>query len=453
MVEQTGRQESVLTRVVTKMAGLAASIFQHIEVRGGPVPDGPVMVVANHQNALLDSLVVFRVAGRSTRPLAKAPLFDQLLLGSVLRGLGGLPVHRRQDDPAQMHKNEDTFRAAIDALHAGDALQIYPEGRSHSEPSMEPLRTGAARIALAAEAERGGKLGLLIVPIGLTWEKKHLFGGQVLAEIGEPFGVEPWLTPAGAGEADAVRSLTDEIARTLGRRTLNLSSAADLELLSAADRIYSREKALHGYRERDLLADRVPRLRRFARGLEWLRTRDPEKYEALARKVYRVDGVSRALGAEVGGVPPRYPLGSVARYAIGEGIALLLGLPLAFLGSVIWYPGWIAPRWVVSRVSPEHESVATYKLATSFLTVPLTILIVGAVGFVVGSATGAVVTASAAPLLGLVALAWRERWGHVREDATLFLRVLSRPRLRARLAGQRAELTAEFDEVLRRMAE
>ena len=166
-----------------------------------------------------------------------------------------------------------------------------------------------------------------------------------------------------------------------------------------------------------------------------------------------MDGVSRALGAEAGGVPPRYPLGSVARYVIREGIALLRGLPLAVLGSVIWYPAWIAPRWVVSRVSSEQESVATYKLATGFLTVPLTILIVGATGFVVGSSTGAVVTASAAPLLGLVALAWRERWGRAREDTTLFLRVLSRPRLRARLAGQRAELTAEFDEVLRRMAE
>ena len=136
VIERTEHPKPRFTRAITGLAGWAASIFEHIEVHGGPIPDGPVMVVANHQNALLDPLVVFHAAGRPTRPLAKAPLFDQLLLGSVLKGLGGLPVYRRQDDPAQVHRNQDTFRAAIDALHGGDALQIYPEGRSHSKPSI-----------------------------------------------------------------------------------------------------------------------------------------------------------------------------------------------------------------------------------------------------------------------------------------------------------------------------
>ena len=448
--ERARGREPVLTRIVTGLAGWAAAIFQRIEVIGGPIPEGPVMVVANHQNALLDPLVVFRAAGRPIRPLAKAPLFDQLLLGWVLRGLGGLPVYRRQDDPNQMHRNEGTFRAAIDALLAGDALQIFPEGRSHSEPSIEPLRTGAARIALEAEGERKGGPPLHIVPIGLTWERKHLFRGRVLAEIGEPFTVERWMTTGGT---DAVRSLTDEIASRLSRYTLNLVSATDLELLSAADRIYSREKALHGYRERDLLVDRVPRLRRFATALEWLRAKDSEKYGTLAAKVYRIDGVSRALGAEEGAVPPSYPFRPVARYAIREGVALLLGLPMALVGSVIWYPSWLASRCVVARVGPDHESVATYKLATGFFTVPLTILLAAVLGFLAAATLGALVGAVAIPALGLIALAWRERWGRMKEDIRLFLRVLTRPRIRGRLKEQRAELTAEFDAVLERMAE
>jgi glycerol-3-phosphate O-acyltransferase/dihydroxyacetone phosphate acyltransferase len=396
---------------------------------------------------------VFRVAGRPTRPLAKAPLFDQRLLGSVLRALGGLPVYRRQDDPSQMFRNQDTFRAAIDALQAGDALQIYPEGRSHSEPSIEPLRTGAARIALAAEGEREGALGLVIVPIGLTYERKHRFGGRVLAEIGDPFPVTPWLTRDGADDPDAVRALTEEMTEQLRRHTLNLDSSADLELLSAADRIYSRQKALHGHRERDLLADRVPRLRRFAEGLAWLRHHDPDEYRRLAGKVHRVDRVSRALGAETGGIPRRYPLTSVIRYTFLEGLTLLVGLPLALVGSLVWYPAWVIPRFVVARAGPEHESVATYKLATSFFTVPLTILVLGAVGYAIAGVPGGVAALVGTPLLGVVAWAWRERWGRVREDTAIFLRVLTRPKLRERLAQARAELTAEFDRVLRRMLE
>src|SRR5690606_36683731 len=121
---------------------------QKIESVGGRIPDGPVIVVANHQKSLRDQLVIFRVSGLATRPLAKALLFDQRFVGTMLRGLGGLPVYRAQDDATQMHRNEDTFRCAIAALQDGAAVQIYSEGRSHSEPSLAPMRTGAARIAL-----------------------------------------------------------------------------------------------------------------------------------------------------------------------------------------------------------------------------------------------------------------------------------------------------------------
>src|SRR5690606_18149633 len=139
---------------VTGFVGWAASVFLRIERAGPALPPGPVLVVANHPNSLVDPLVLFRVAGRPTRPLAKAPLFEQLILGTMLRGLGGLPVYRQQDDAALMHRNDETFARAVAALHAGDAVQIYPEGKSHSDPELAPMRTGAARIALRAEAER-----------------------------------------------------------------------------------------------------------------------------------------------------------------------------------------------------------------------------------------------------------------------------------------------------------
>jgi len=446
------RRTPLTTRLITGLAGRAASIFARIEVRGDPIPAGPVIVVANHQNALLDPLVVFRAAGRPTRPLAKAPLFDQFLLGGVLRLLGGLPVYRKQDDPEQMHKNEDTFQAAIDALLDGDALQIYPEGKSHSEPAIEPLRTGAARIALAAEAGREGGLGLQIVPIGLTWEGKHLFRGRALAWIGKPFVITRWVTPSGAADSDAVRSLTEEIAARLRKVTLNLGAHSELDLILAADRIYSRERRMHGYRERDPLADRVPRLRRSAEALDWVRTHEPATHQALVGKVRRVDAASRALGVTEGAVPRRYPMRAVLRYTIAEGLTLLLGLPLAVIGSLLWYPVWILPRWVVPRIEVEYESVATYKFATSVFTVPATLLSVAFAGFILWGRLGATLLPLGAVVIGLVALAWRERWGRVKEDAAVYFRLLNRPRLRERLAKQRQDLAREFDGILERMA-
>jgi uncharacterized membrane protein (Fun14 family) len=150
-------------------------------------------------------------------------------------------------------------------------------------------------------------------------------------------------------------------------------------------------------------------------------------------------------------VPPRYPLGAVLRYTAREGAALLLGLPLAIVGCVVWYPAWVIPRWVVARVRPQPESVATYKLATSFFTVPATVLIGAVVGWALWDALGLVTALLGVPAVGVVALAWRARWGKVREDAVLYLRVLTRPGLRDRLAGLREDLVRAFDGVLARM--
>jgi len=442
-VRNLGRMKR--TTLVTRALGWAAGVFQTVERSGGPIPDGPVLVVANHPNSLLDPLVIFRVAGRPTRPLAKAPLFEQRFVGSLLRTMGGLPVYRAVDDPAQMHRNEDTFRGAIAALHAGDAVQIYPEGRSHSEPSLGQLRTGAARIALGAEAGAHWRLGLRIVPVGLTFYRKSLFRGRVLAMTGEPFTIEAWHAAYDADPAEAARSLTAEIGRRLEAVTVNVAEPGDIELIDTAERLYTREKRDSGWRERDPLAERVPRLQAFARGMSWLRQHDPTRFAALRTAVRRYRRRAERLGAVEGDVPPDYPARAVATYVAAEGLALLLVAPAAAVGTLLWYPTYVAPRLTLRLVRPDPETVATYKLATGFAMVPLTIVVCIAAGALLAGGRGALLAGVAAPLLGLAAIAWHDRWNRVRDDARLFLRVLPRHGHRARQASERARLAAEFD--------
>ena len=437
-----------LDRVITKLAGRAVSIFHRVECRGGPVPDGPVLITANHPNSLLDPLIVFRASGRVARPLAKAPLFEQAILGTVLRALGGLPVYRRQDDPAQMHRNDETFSAAIGALEAGDAVQIFPEGRSHSEPTLVPLRTGAARIALAAEAAAGWQLGLRIVPLGITYRRKSLFRGNALAVIGDPFGIGDLRSLNESDPAAAVRTLTDRIAQRIQQVTLNLASHEDLELIETADRLYAREKGLRAWREREGMADRMPRLQFFARGLAWLRAREPERHSRLERTVRRYHRALSLFGAAEADVPTGYGTARVVRYVIREAAVLVIGLPFALLGAIVWAPAWWAPRLAVHLIRPEFEAIATYKLATSFVVVPLTLAFVGTLAWWIAGpwiALAAVVTAT---LCGLAAIAWRERRERVREDVRVFFRVLRNRRGADRLASVRASLVAEFDEIL-----
>jgi glycerol-3-phosphate O-acyltransferase/dihydroxyacetone phosphate acyltransferase len=447
----TTTSRSGIDRVITGLAGRAVSLFHRVECNGGPVPDGPVLITANHPNSLLDPLIVFRASGRTARPLAKAPLFEQVMLGAVLRALGGLPVYRRQDDPGQMHRNDQTFSAAIAALRGGDAVQIFPEGRSHSEPSLVTMRTGAARIALAAEAEADWDLGLQIVPLGITYQGKSLFRGRALAVVGEPFGIGGYRAMHEADPTAAVRALTAEIADRLQQVTLNLADHDDLDLIDTADRLYAREKGLSSWRQREDLAERLPRLQFFARGLAWLRAQDAVRHVRLERDVRTYHRALALFGAAEADVPPRYETGPVLWYVIREALILTLGFPLALIGAIIWLPAYWAPRLTVRLVKPEFEAIATYKLSTSFLVVPLTLAVVATLTWWIGGPWLVLVGTLVAPLLGLIAIGWRERRRRVAEDARVFLSVLRNRRSVDRLAAHRRRLVGEFDRILDEM--
>jgi 1-acyl-sn-glycerol-3-phosphate acyltransferase len=440
---------SLLPRIITKLVGWAVAIFYDLERSGPTLPAGPVLVTANHPNSLVDPLVIFHTGGRPTRPLAKAPLFEQALVGTVLRGLGGLPVYRRQDDPERMHLNDRTFDAAIEALREGGAVQIYPEGRSHSEPSLSPLRTGAARIALQAEERSGWKLGLRIQPVGLTYTRKHAFRGRAIAAFGPPFEIASLRQRYERDERDAVRELTHRIQGALEALTLNFEHAEDLELVDVAERLYARQKRLTGWREREPMAERLPRLQRFAEGVRWLRAVDPGRLEAMRAEVRRYLRLLTLFGASEGDVPKRYPLGNVLRYVARQLVMLGLVLPAALLGMVVWALPFAATRYVAPRFRPELDQVATYKVGTAVLMFPLWLaaLEVGVwVAWGVRPMLGALLVL---PVLGLAAIAWADRQADVREDVRVFLRARRHSRGRDRLADQRARLVKQLDALTR----
>lgn len=412
------------------------------------LPEGPVLITANHPNALIDPLVVFQTAGRPSRPLAKAPLFDQLIVGTALRALGGLPVYRKQDDPELMHLNDRTFDAAIDALHAGSAVQIYPEGQSHSEPSLTPIRTGAARIALLAEALRDWELGLSVQPVGLTYIKKDLFRGRVVATFGSAFSVADLREHYEQDERAASRILTDRIQKHLEEVTLNVEDHEELELVDVADRLYARAKKLVGYRERDGIGDRLPRMQAFAEGVRWLRTQDPERLEYLKELIRRYLRLLTLFGASEGDVPPRYNSGMVIGYSLRQLFILLVVFPLAFLGGVTWLIPFSLTRYVSPRFSLQLDQIATYKLVIAMIAFPIWWITLCLMAYLFVGLQSSLIVAFGLPISGLALVAWHDRQMQVRQDVLVFLRTLRYPRGQDRLTEYRRELVQEFDQLM-----
>src|SRR4249920_3078928 len=129
--------------------------FKRVDVRHlERVPaSGPVLLCCNHPNNLIDSLVVGVVLPRKVHYMATAALFRNRLMARFLHSIGAIPVYRREDDPDKMDRNVGAFAACHAAFDAGQVVAIYPEGTTHSEARVQRIKTGAARIALAYEAQ------------------------------------------------------------------------------------------------------------------------------------------------------------------------------------------------------------------------------------------------------------------------------------------------------------
>ncbi|NJQ07559.1 lysophospholipid acyltransferase family protein [Streptomyces lonarensis] len=115
------------------------------------IPEAGGFLTAVNHNSYLDPLSYAHYqynTGRVPRFLAKVGLFRSGFVGMMMRRTGQIPVYRETADAA------GAFKAAVDAVHAGECVAFYPEGTLTRDPDLWPMegKTGAARVALLTHA-------------------------------------------------------------------------------------------------------------------------------------------------------------------------------------------------------------------------------------------------------------------------------------------------------------
>ncbi|HMB33806.1 MAG TPA: 1-acyl-sn-glycerol-3-phosphate acyltransferase [Methylomirabilota bacterium] len=425
---------------------LVALFYRRVEVIGlERIPaSGPLLAAANHQQGLMDALLLAATFPRPLRFIAKAPLFRYPLIGQLARLSGAIPVHRRQDERGGAVGNEAMFGAARRALEADEALLIFPEGASQPEPTIMPLRTGAARLLLADGL--GARATLL--PIGLMFHEPGTFRvGAALVVIGEPVPTAD-LDPTGGSE-EAVRPLTARLGAALQRLIVEARDRHTLDLVLAAESIW-REEAPDA--ARDPLA-RTTWRQRAARAHAYLSTVEPLQMATLRRRLERYVKDLELAGLTDRDLSQGYPLRAVLRYALREGLALVLGLPLALCGLVNHALPYGVTALVVRALKPEADVEATYKVAVGLVLYPVCWALEGWVIWWMGGGSVLLVFLLSLLPTGFFALSWTTRVEQVRRDARGLIAVLIDRDLRGHLLARRREIMAEFQALVQLVPE
>lgn len=227
---------SIIYRLTRWVAYVSLRLFyRRVDAVGGEhVPaSGPVVLVANHPNYMVDPLVLGVLTQRQVHFAAKGPLLDRYpILSRFLRGAGALPIFRPQDDPSRTSMNREAFARCADLLEDGGMFGIFAEGVSHDDHQVRRLRTGAARIVLEAEARNAYALGVHVVPVGIYFPEEDRFFSDGLVVFGAPMDIGPLCERHATDPQGAVRALTAAMQDELRRLTLHVPDTRWVEFVT-----------------------------------------------------------------------------------------------------------------------------------------------------------------------------------------------------------------------------
>ena len=329
---------------------------EQVDAPGGAV--GGRLFAANHWNGIVDPLVILTSARYDASPIAKSTLFAVPGLAALLSIAEAVPVARRQDAPGgSTVDNDAVFDRVAAHLAGGGNVLIFPEGVSHAEPRVQPLKTGAARMVARAHAH--GARGLTVQTVALDFDAPDTFRSRALVTYGPVHDVDEI-----AGGAEAVRGLTDRIAADLDRLVVQGESRGELQLIRATAEILAHDD--------DAAAPTLAARAAIAREIV-VRARalgaDDARYLGAADAIGRYVAARAALGLTEA---------QVARGGAGLGLwravrgALRLALlPLGLVGAVLYQPPYRVPRLAHRLARGETDVVSTYKLALGLVVFPL----------------------------------------------------------------------------------
>ncbi|KAH9859064.1 glycerol-3-phosphate-acyltransferase [Lenzites betulinus] len=374
----------IVHRVIRRIASWAVvAFFTEIHVIGGEnVPrDGPIIATSTHHNMMLDPAIL-SCAFPYKRVLhywSKASLFANPAVGYILTSAGNIPVDRKAQDKQLL------FRGTFRTLAAGEAVALFPEGTSYTEPHIMQVKDGAAWAALEytkwvkenPDKVKKGAENVMIVPTAIVYTNKSKYRSQAIMEFGQPIRMDEFTGQFMSGKEGAarlaVKRLTAVIERELTQLTVN---APDWDTLYAArmarDLLWPEERSINlddfvaiSQTLVDLFStpDLVPNINAIRRHLL--------TYYSLLESTHLTNAVLSSLPLPAT-LDPRQPVPLPSRLftlilLIRDTLALLARLPFSIVPLVIHAPAYVMSRVGARLAEDEEETQAQNKVVFGLL--------------------------------------------------------------------------------------
>ncbi|WP_339916398.1 lysophospholipid acyltransferase family protein [Yeosuana marina] len=194
----------------------------------------PVLILANHQNALLDALIIATKTKQFSYFLTRASVFNSPLISHILKSLRMIPVYRIRDGIKTITKNHTIFKTCSNLLNNNESVVIFPEGNHNLKRTVRPLSKGFTRIIFESLQENPS-LELQLVPVGLNYKHAEKFVDEVSVYVGDPIVLSEFTNYE---KNEAVLKLKDYVHQSLSKLTSHIPSDDYESVLKKLDALH-----------------------------------------------------------------------------------------------------------------------------------------------------------------------------------------------------------------------
>jgi len=162
-------------------------------------------------------------------------------------------------------------------LLAGELLAIFGEGISTDARRLQVIRKGALRFGYAAEQAADFKLGLVWIPVGITYAAKQQFRSDVLIRVGRPFRLADLHPDSAANEAQVLERGTKRLQRDLESVIVNNEQEQLAGLIDRLTALLGSPGSSH--------ASQIERQRHIAHAVQYFNITEPSRLSELDQQL------------------------------------------------------------------------------------------------------------------------------------------------------------------------
>ena len=300
-------------------------------------------------------------------------------------------------------------------LHEGGNILIFPEGTSHSEPQLAPLRTGAARMLLAAE--KAGGVPPTFQAAALEFDDRETFRSRCLVLWGP---VRAFREVAGTTDEERVASATAQMDADLRELLVEGQTHDERLRIARVAELLANDAGAPTLGAWSGIGRQVELASRALSGSEVAHVGERvDAYYAALDKLHLRDAQIVQTVAPPPRAQPRWKQLALA--------------PLAASGFALYALPYFIPRLVARSSDP--DAVSTIKLGAALVVYPLWMGGLVGASLVMLPPPLSLAAAAVAIASPFAALEWLDKWYERKPDPTpAQLADLSRLRLAARAA-------------------